>query len=109
ETLFVECNYGKNAANAFTQAARLGIRNTTPVIGTYGVNKEGSRDMYDKGSIVIHTIRQIIDNDSLFRQILRGLNKEFYHKTIDSKDIEAYIIKRSGKDLSKIFDQYLRK
>ena len=56
----------------------------------------------------MHTIRQIINNDSLFRNILRGLNKEFYHKTVDTKDVEAYITKQSGKDLSKIFDQYLR-
>jgi aminopeptidase N len=53
-------------------------------------------------------VRQIIDNDSLFRNILRGLNETFYHKTVDSKDIETYIIKKSGKDLSKLFDQYLR-
>jgi aminopeptidase N len=109
ETLFIEYNYGKDAANEYTQGLRSGIRNTAPIIGPYGVNKEGSGDMYSKGSNLIHTIRQIIDNDSLFRQILRGLNKEFYHKTVDSKDIEAYIIKRSGKYLSKIFDQYLRK
>ncbi len=64
--------------------------------------------MYAKGANLIHTIRQVINNDFLFKKILQGLNKEFYHKTIDSKDIEAYITRHSGKDLSKIFDQYLR-
>ena len=53
-------------------------------------------------------VRQIIDDDTLFRKILRGLNETFYHKTVDSKDIENYIIKKSGKDFSKFFDQYLR-
>ena len=57
----------------------------------------------------MHTIRQIINNDEKFREILRGLTSTFYHKTVDSKDIENYISKKSGIDLSKVFDQYLRK
>jgi aminopeptidase N len=108
ETLFVECQYGKEAADAYTQGLRKSIRNDRPVIGMYGVNKEGSGDMYNKGNNIMHMVRQIIDNDSLFRSILRGLNETYYHKTVDSKDIENYISKRSGKDLSKLFDQYLR-
>jgi aminopeptidase N len=36
------------------------------------------------------------------------LNSTFYHKTVTSKDVEEYMSRQSGKDLSKIFDQYLR-
>lgn len=108
ETLFVECQYGKDAADAYTQGLRRGIRNDRPVIGPYGVNREGSGDMYNKGNNIMHMVRQIIDSDSLFRNILRGLTETFYHKTVDSKDIENYISKKSGKDLTKLFDQYLR-
>jgi aminopeptidase N len=64
--------------------------------------------MYYKGSNLIHTIRQVINDDEKFRTILRGLNKEFYHKTVTSKQVEEYISARSGKDLSKVFHQYLR-
>jgi aminopeptidase N len=108
ETVFVECLYGKEAANAYTTGLRAKIVNDIPVIGLYGVNKEGSDDMYYKGNNLIHMIRQIINDDNNFRNILRGLNSEFYHKTIDSKNIEDYIIKQSGKDLAPVFDQYLR-
>ncbi|MDP4261937.1 MAG: M1 family metallopeptidase [Bacteroidota bacterium] len=108
ETLFVECQYGKAAADQYAQGLRRSISNRKPIIGPYGVNKEGSGDMYNKGNNLLHTIRQVINDDSLFRQILRGLNKEFYHKTVDSKDVESYISQKSGKDLSRIFDQYLR-
>ncbi len=90
------------------QGLRRTIKNDKPIIGPYGVNQEGSADMYNKGNNIMHMVRQIIDNDSVFRNILRGLNETFYHKTVDSKDVENYIIKRSGKDLSKLFDQYLR-
>jgi aminopeptidase N len=108
EALFTEYYYGKQAANEYVQGIRKNISNDQPVIGPYGVNQEGSGDMYSKGANMLHTIRQIIDNDSLFRQILRGLNKDFYHQTVTSKQIENYISQKSGKDLSKIFDQYLR-
>ena len=108
ETLFVDCQYGKEAGNAYTQGLRRTIKNDKPIIGPYGVNQEGSGDMYNKGNNIMHMVRQVIDNDSVFRNILRGLNEAFYHKTVDSKDIENYITKKSGKDLSKLFDQYLR-
>lgn len=108
EVLFVECQYGKKAADEYCQGLRKNIENDRPVTGSYGVNKKGSSDMYPKGANLIHTIRQIINDDEMFKRILRGLNKEFYHKTIDSKDVEKYIIRQSGKDLSKIFNQYLR-
>ncbi len=108
ETLFTEYYYGKQAANEYVIGLRKRIENNISVIGPYGVNKEGSVDMYYKGSNMIHTIRQVINDDEKFRNILIGLNKTFYHQTVITKQIEEYISKTSGKDLSKIFDQYLR-
>jgi aminopeptidase N len=108
EALFVDFFYGKKAADEYVQGIRNNILNDKPLIGPYGVNQEGSKDMYNKGANLLHTIRQVIDDDSVFRKILRGLNKDFYHKLVDSKDVEAYFSKQSGKDLSEIFDQYLR-
>jgi len=108
EALFIEYYWGKKAGDEYVQGIRRNISNDVPLIGPYGVNKEGSGDMYNKGANMLHTIRQVINDDDLFRKIMRGLNKDFYHKTINSKDYEEYFTKRSGKDLSKIFDQYLR-
>ncbi len=108
EALFTEYYYGKEAATAYVTGVRKRIRNDTPIIGPYGVNKDGSGDMYVKGSNLIHTIRQVINNDMLFRKILRGLNKTFYHQTVTSKQIEDYINKKSKINFSKVFDQYLR-
>jgi len=108
EVLFTEFYYGKAAGDAYLQGIRNNIANDRPLIGPYGVNKEGSGDMYNKGASLLHTIRQVIQDDSLFRRIMRGLNQEYRHKTADSKEVEAYISRVSGKDLSKIFDQYLR-
>lgn len=108
EVLFVESLYGKKAANEYCQGLRNSIENDKPLIGPYGVNREGSGDMYNKGANLIHTIRQLIGNDSMFRRILRGMNTDFHLQTIDSRDVERYISRHARKDFSKVFDQYLR-
>ncbi len=108
ETLFTEYYYGKDAGNAYCKGTRRLIANDKPIIGPYGVNEEGSSDMYYKGGNMIHAIRQIINDDEKFRMILRGLNKTFYHQTVTSKEVEDYISTEAKKDFSKVFDQYLR-
>jgi aminopeptidase N len=108
EVLFVECQSGKQAANEYCRGLRRNIQNDRPIIAQYGVNQEGSGDMYAKGANLIHTIRQVINDDAVFKKILRGLNKDFFHKTVDSRDVENYFSRLSGKDLSLLFTQYLR-
>ncbi|MBB6274506.1 aminopeptidase N [Pedobacter cryoconitis] len=108
EALMVESQYGKKASTAYVEGIRKKIQNDIPIIGTYNVNSEGSGDMYYKGANMVHTIRQLIQDDEKFRQILRGLNKTFYHQTVTTAQVEDYIIKESGLKLAKVFDQYLR-
>ncbi len=108
ETLFTEYYFGKEAATAYIMGIRKNIVNDVPIIAPYGVNKEGSGDMYYKAGNMLHTIRQVINNDDLFRKILRGLNKTFYHQTVTSAQIESYISRQAKIDFSKVFDQYLR-
>ncbi len=108
EALFTEYTQGRIAGDAYVIGLRKMIGNDSPLIGKYDSNSEGSGDMYAKGANIIHTIRQLINDDEVFRQILRGLNKDFYHQTVTTNQIENYISQKSGIDLSKIFDQYLR-
>jgi len=108
ETLFTDFWYGKQAGNEYLIGTRKGIQNDIPIIGPYNVNQEGSGDMYPKSGNMLHSIRQVINNDTLFRDILRGLNKTFYHQTVTTKQIEDYINKESKINFSKVFDQYLR-
>ena len=108
ETLMTEYYYGIEAGNDYNFGIRRGIQNNKPIIAHYGVNEQSDGDMYNKGSNLIHTLRHAIDNDSLFRQILINLNKQYYHKTVNSVDIENFISKSAGFNFTKIFDQYLR-
>ncbi|MBK8557339.1 MAG: M1 family metallopeptidase [Lewinellaceae bacterium] len=108
EGLFTEYHYGKEAGAAYIKGCRKLIANVRPIIGIYGVNQEGSTDMYYKGGNMLHTIRQVVGNDEKWRETLRGLNRDFYHQTVDGKQIEEYVSKAAGINLQRVFDQYLR-
>lgn len=108
ETIYTGYEYGLEAGTDYVVGIRATIQNDKPIIGPYGVNQEGSGDMYNKGGNLLHIIRQLVNDEEKFRSILRGLNKTFYHKTVTSKEVEDYICKTSGIDLTKVFDQYLR-
>jgi aminopeptidase N len=108
ETLFVDYTFGSEAADAYNHGIRRGIRNDRNVIPVYNVNAQGSGDMYPKPSNMLHSIRHGLNDDVLFRKIMRGLNSTFYHKTINSSDVEKYISTQAKYDYSKVFDQYLR-
>jgi len=107
ESLYTECQYGKKAGEAYCRGTRKNVKNVKPIVAQYGVNEEGSGDMYYKGGNMLLTIRQIVNNDEKWREILRGLNKTFWHQTVTGKQIEDYISTQSGIDLSKVFEQYL--
>jgi len=108
ETLFTEYYWGKKAGERYVEGIRKNIENNVPIIGPYGVNKEGSSDMYYKGANMIHLIRQITKDDKKFRYLLLGINKTFYHKTVTTGEVEEYIGTYLKMDLKGIFDQYLR-
>jgi len=107
ESLFVEYYWGKQAGQDYVIGTRHNIKNDSPIIGTYGANREGSGDMYSKGGNMLHTIRQIVNDDAKWRSILQGLQRDFYHQTVTTQQVESYISQHAGVDLGKVFDQYL--
>ncbi|GGW21877.1 M1 family metallopeptidase [Arenibacter certesii] len=108
ESLYLDYHFGKNAGAEYVIGTRKGIANDIPIIGPYGVNKSGSGDMYYKGANMLHTLRQLLEDDEKWRAILRGLNEEFYHQTVTTAQIEEYISQKAGIDLTQFFNQYLR-
>ena len=108
EALFTEFMYGKDAGRAYVVGLRRNIENDKPVIGPYGVNTEGSGDMYYKGANMIHLIRTVMRNDEKFRQLLRAMQMQFGHKPCTSAAVEQFIQQFTGLRLNHVFDQYLR-
>lgn len=109
EAVYVECRWGKERALEYINGKKLNVRNDRPIIGTPGVNNEGSGDMYDKGQLVLNTLRHVIDNDTTWFGILSGLQKTYALSTVTADDIFGFINKAAGKDLTPIHDQYFRR
>ncbi|EMS31903.1 Peptidase M1 family protein [Mariniradius saccharolyticus AK6] len=108
ESLFLEYHYGKEAGQEYVRGTRSRIENKIPIIGIYGLNRRGSGDMYYKGGNLLNTLREVIADDEKWRSILRGMNEVFYHQTVTTEQVEAYIQEQSGLNLENFFDQYLR-
>lgn len=108
ESLFLDYHFGKEAGQEYVRGTRTEIQNKVPMIARYGVNAGTPIDVYYKGGNMLNTLRTILNDDSKWRDLLRGLNKEFYHKTITSADLEAYIAASLNMNLDAFFDQYLR-
>ena len=109
ENLYLDYHFGKEAASEYVVGTRQHITNDIPIIGPYNVRQNGSKlDMYYKGANILHTLRQLLEDDTKWRNILRGLNSQFRHKTVSSKQVEDYISEKSGIDLTEFWQQYLR-
>jgi aminopeptidase N len=107
EALFIESTRNKAAAQEYIRGLRRNISNTSPLTGKYGVNNEGSADMYNKGANLLNMVRTIVNDDARWRDILRGLGATFYHQTVTAQQITGYINSRAGVDLIPTFNQYL--
>jgi len=108
ESLYLEYHNGKEAGNAYVLGTRANIQNDKPIIGPYGVNTRGSGDMYYKGGNMLHTLRQWVNDDDKWLEMLRGLNKTFFHQTVTTGQIEDYMSELLDLELGPFFDQYLR-
>ncbi len=108
EVLYVECMYGYDAMLSYVNNQKRSVRNDKPVIGSYHVNAEGSSDMYNKGSLMLHTLRSLIEDDKLWFEMIKGIANDFKHETVDGQEIIHYINKKSGKDFTNFFNQYLK-
>lgn len=108
EALYVECLHGRDTSLAYINAKKNHVENTNPIIGTYNLNREGAGDMYNKGMLLLHTLRTVVNNDSLWFSIIKGIAVDFKYKTTSSAEIENYISVKAGMDLRYFFDQYLR-
>jgi aminopeptidase N len=108
ETVYLEDLYGKESALTYLNGLKGNVGNKTPVIGPYGVNEEGSGDMYPKGALMLNTLRSVVNNDTLWWNIVKGIQAQYRHRATNTNEIIAYVNKMSGKDLTPVFDQYLR-
>jgi len=108
ESIYVECRWGKEQALEYLKGTRRGLSNSSTIIGNYGVNSEGSGDMYFKGANLLNTIRSIFNDDELWWETLKDYTLTYRHKIIDTQTTESFFDAAIETDLQPVFDQYLR-
>ena len=108
EIVFVECQFGYDKAMEYANGLRNNVNNDRPIIGQYGINKEGSGDMYPKGALLINTIRHIVNDDEKWWKILLKYSETYRHQIIDTKMVIDFFSQESGINLTPVFNQYLR-
>ena len=107
ESVFIECLKGYEEAQKYINGQSRSVRNDRPVIGQFGVNKEGSGDMYYKGALMLNTIRHIINDDTLWWKLLYTYTETYKKQIIDTPTVLAFFNKETGLDFTKVFEQYL--
>ncbi|WP_291138253.1 M1 family metallopeptidase [Flavobacterium sp. UBA7663] len=107
ETVFIECIKGYDDAMKYINGQAKNVRNDKPIIGQYGVNNEGSGDMYYKGSLLLNTLRHIIGDDEKWWKMVYDYSETFKKKIITSDTVIDYFNKSSGTNLTPVFRQYL--
>ena len=108
EGLYVEHMFGYDEAMKYINGKKQNVKNDRPIIGPFDVNTEGSGDMYDKGQLVLNTLRHVIGDDALWFEIMKELNVKFRLQTIDGQQVFDFINERTEMDLDYFFDQYFR-
>ena len=108
EVVYLECQYGYDKAMKYINGMQQNIRNDKPLIGPYGVNKEGSNDMYPKGALFLNTLRHVLNDDAKWWQLLLNYAQNFHYQIIDTENVIAFFNQQTGKNLTPIFNEYLR-
>jgi aminopeptidase N len=109
EALYLEYRFNKDTAQKYLQMQRLKIAGKEPLQGPRDVFYKGrtDSDIYYKGTWILHTMRHVINNDSLWFSWLRGFAMEFRHRIINTRDVISYFNRVSQRDWTPFFSQYL--
>jgi aminopeptidase N len=108
ESVFLECQYGYEKAQIYINGLKRNIQNDKPIIGSFGINKEGSSDMYNKGALMLNTIRSVVNDDDKWWKILLKYSQTFRHKIIDTQTVINFFNQESAINLTPVFNQYLQ-
>ncbi len=109
EALYVEQMFGKADAFKYINAYKSKVRNREPIITQRGIHRSPSQDMYFKGALFLHTLRSVVNDDETWWKLLRGVYDQFKYRNIMTEDLVRFFNTELGRDLTPIFDQYLRR
>jgi aminopeptidase N len=109
ECLYVEYMYGRDDGLKYTNAYKLKVKNQQPIIPRRGVNDTPPQDQYFKGALFLNTLRSILNDDKQWWALLRDFYQRFKYQNIMTEDVLDYFNRKTGKNLTPVFNQYLRR
>ena len=109
ECLYVERLFGADSALKYTNAYKSKIRNREPVITQRGIHRTPPQDMYFKGALFLHTLRNVVADEARWFRLIRDVFQKFKYRNIMTEELVAFVNEQLGRDLTPIFDQYLRR
>ena len=107
EVLYVEDQLGYPMSIHYLLERRRGIQNRRAIVGPRGEYYWGFEDAYNKGAWILHTLRSVLDDDTMFFGILKGFQQEFASQIVCTEDLVEYINNVTGQDFKPFFDQYI--
>jgi aminopeptidase N len=111
EMIFAEHKMGYDNSLLYARYYIAGlIKNKLPVVGpadvSYWNNKDN--DVYYKGAMVLHTIRNVLNDSTLFFDILQTFYRENAASShVTTADFKEVVERKTGKDWGKFFEAYL--
>ncbi|MEO0300393.1 MAG: M1 family metallopeptidase [candidate division WOR-3 bacterium] len=111
EALWNEYNYGYSSYLSYIHYFQQNVINSSLewISPIYNPLYLFSVITYDKGACVLHMLRFLINDDTLFFNALRDYHLNFKYKNASTEDLRLFLEARTGFNLYKFFDQWVYK
>jgi len=113
ENLYVEHRFGYADALKYVNGYKSKVRNREPIVTQRGIHRSPPQDMYFKGALFLNTLRSVVNDDQRWWKLLHDFFQHFKYQNILTEDVIAYfnaqLGAQLGRDLTPIFNQYLRR
>jgi aminopeptidase N len=109
ESLYVEKLFGHDDAIRYVNGYKSRVQNREPIITQRGIHRQPMQDMYFKGTLFLNTLRSVVNDDAIWWVLVRDFYQQFKYKNIMTEDVVRFFNSRTNRDLTPIFDQYLRR
>jgi aminopeptidase N len=108
EAMYVEKVFGADDALKYINGYKSKVQNRQPIITARGVHRSPPQDMYFKGALFLHTLRNVVGDDAQWWRLVRATYDRFKYRNIMTEELVAFFNRETGRDLTPVFDQYLR-
>jgi aminopeptidase N len=108
ECLYVEYRWGKADGLKYTNAYKSKVQNKKPIVGERGTGEDPPQDQYFKGALFLNTMRSVVEDDKKWFALIKGLYNKFKYHNIMTEDVAAFFSAKIGRNMTPIFDEYLR-